>query len=732
MSRNKADFRDIKTLDESLNGNEIEAQTENLGSSDSDALNRMHSFRRVSLPINQTHWAEADIDTRFEAGDQVLWDKIGSAMKTVNQSSFVLNRIRRIINMISGQQRQNRRTLVSSPAQKSDEETSSQFSKLLIWITQKESLNPLFSDVYRDILITGISFIELAMDYTEDPISGDIKFHKCDYNSMIIDPYFKKKDLSDCNGILRRSYLTRSECKLLQPAKADLIDKMQYASKSDSYFSGMVEAQDLNRSRLFAYDEFYYRAYRQKKVLYDEETGEVTEWRGIDPGGLERYLELYPQVTLSETTVPTVNLTVTINDEVMYDGLNPQGLDVYPFVPFFVDYNPNIKDYSLRIQGKVRGLRDPQFLYNRRKILEMNSLEAQTEPGWIFRPDYLIDKRSPYRPQGNIAVKKDTPPLDDVIKRSTTPSWDPNVTSVGDAMGDEMEINAGLSKEMFGTDTKDIAGVTVAYRHRSALAGLQGTLDNLDEAMGYVGDRIISLMQINFTAGKVQRIIEEQPTQQFYDRAFGKYDCVVEDGLNTTTQMQMQFANLLNLKDVGVTVPGEMLIDNAPLQNKKELREAVARAEQQAAEVEQRKLQGDMEEQQARVRLADSRAYADESRGHKDISEIQENEADTAEKYSAAQKNRALGELSIAKTLKELDDIDISQMEKLLNMAMMMKAEEQADRQQGAQRSAADQGASKALQSKPPSTGGVSQSISQGKTVSNLGGVKTGIGNISR
>ena len=48
MSRSKADFMDIRALDESLNGNEIETRTENLGTSEADALNRMHSFRRVS------------------------------------------------------------------------------------------------------------------------------------------------------------------------------------------------------------------------------------------------------------------------------------------------------------------------------------------------------------------------------------------------------------------------------------------------------------------------------------------------------------------------------------------------------------------------------------------------------------------------------------------------------------------------------------------------------------
>ena len=695
----------------------------------------MNSFRKIALPINQTFQAEADIDTRFEAGDQVLWEKIYKSVKSIDQSSFTFNRIRRIINMLSGHQRQNRKSIIATPIENADEITASQFSKLLLWVSNRESLLELTSEVFRDTLIVGLSMIELSMDYSSDPISGDIKLSKCDYNSFIIDPYFKKADLSDCNGIWRRSYLKRAECKLLQPAKASLIESLPFMD-NDGRFEGMVEGRELSRTKLFAYDEFYYRAYRNKRILSDSETGETVEWTGINEQALERHLNLYPQINMVETIVPTVNLTVAINDQVMYDGHNPLGLDNYPFVPFFADYNPNIQDYSLRIQGVVRGLRDPQFLYNRRKIIELNILESQITSGWLFKPDFLIDKKSIHQvgEDKNIAVTKDAPSIQDAAQRIPSATWDPNITKISEALGDEMEINVGLSKEVFGTDNKDISGITAAYRHKAATAGLQGWFDSLDRSLRYVGERLISLMQLNFTPGKIQRIIEEQPSEQFYDRVFGKYDCVVEDGLNTATQKQMQFAQLLQLKEVGVNIPGEMLIEYAPLQDKKALRESVAKAEQQMAEQEQRKLEGDMIEQEARTKLAESRAYADEGLGSERISRIQENEALAVERYAEAAKDRALGELNIAKTLKELDDVDISQMEKLLNIAIMMKTSEQADRAQALQRSAADQGAARAIANQPSKarSAGVSQAVAQGKTASKLQGVRPETGNISR
>ena len=700
-----------------------------------EALRRMRAFYRAALPINQVYHEQAQIDARFAAGDQKIWGELYRSVKNIQNHRFTFNRIKRIINMISGLQRQNRKSIIAKPRERNDEETASQFSKILFWISHNTSLLETISDSFQETITTGLTLLEFSMRYDNDPISGDIHIDRCSFDSFVIDPYFKKADMSDCNGLWRRSYLTKSECKLLLPGNESKIDNIRFVNENDGRFTGMIQNRDLVKNRLLAYDEFYYRAYRKKKILYDINTRETTEWRDEDEDKLKWYLSKFPEIDFKETIIPTVQLTVAINDNIMYDGKNPLGIDRYPFVPLFADYNPTIQDYDLRIQGLVRTLRDSQYLYNRRKIIELDILESQVTSGWKFKPSSLIDPLSPYETgQGKgIALKKGALMTD--AERLTPPSWDPNMLTVSQTIGDEMEISVGLTKEMLGTDDKDISGVVSVLRHKSALQGLQGLYDNLDRSMQYVGDILIELVQTHFAPGKVMRIIEEEPAPQFYDRLFGKFDAVVEDGLNTTTQKQMQFAQLLQLKEVGVNIPGELLIDAAPLQNKKDLREAVAKAEQQAAEMEQRKLQSDMIEQEARAKLAEARAFADEGLGVERISRIQENEALAAERYAEAEKDRTLGELNIVRTLKELDDIDISQMEKLLNIALMMKTSEQASRDQGAQRSAQDQTAARVIASSPSRAlqnagggGGGTTSGGAGK----LPGLKPEVGSLTR
>ena len=69
---------------------------------DKSILAKMEAFYSESITINQSFWGEADIDTKFEAGDQSLWNDIYASLPISNNKKFNFNRIRRVVNMISG------------------------------------------------------------------------------------------------------------------------------------------------------------------------------------------------------------------------------------------------------------------------------------------------------------------------------------------------------------------------------------------------------------------------------------------------------------------------------------------------------------------------------------------------------------------------------------------------------------------------------------------------------
>ena len=94
---------------------------------------------------------------------------------------------------------------------------------------------------------------------------------------------------------------------------------------------------------------------------------------------------MYPSITVIEQEVPTVNLAIVVQGKVIYSGRNPLGIDKYPFIPVIAYYEPSMPYYPYRIQGVVRGLRDSQYLYNRRKVIELDILESQINSGWKYK-----------------------------------------------------------------------------------------------------------------------------------------------------------------------------------------------------------------------------------------------------------------------------------------------------------------------------------------------------------
>jgi hypothetical protein len=639
---------------------------------------RVEDFYLSAQPYINTYWGEADTDVRFECGDQTVWESFYGNVPLSRRKMFNFNRIRRIINMVSGYQRRNRKSTVSTPVENGDEETANQFSKILMWNDQQEGIGETISEAFHGSLITGMNLLHVYMDYRRDPVNGDIKVDNCPYNSFVIDPFFRKRDLSDCTGIMRRSYLTKSSIYSLLPDYVSEFRNMTSAGRHDEKFQFMPEAFAYDNKNLLTYDEFYYRAYRKQDLLVDTQTGETREWSGKDPEQLKLFLRTYPSVILSTNDVPTVRLTIIVQGRVVFDGPNPMGVDDYPFIPVVAYYNPQIPYYPLRIQGIVRGLRDSQYLYNRRKIIELDILESQLNSGFIFKPSSLIDPSDIHMTgQGKgIGIKDEGNIATDImqIQASAIP---PTTLQVGESLGKEIEDISGVNSELLGSAIDEKVGILAMLRQGAGLTTLQGVFDNLDYAQKLLGRLRLKLIQANFTPGKVKRIIEEEPMPQFYNKAFGIYDTAIEEGLNTTTQRQMQFAQLLQLREAGIAIPDETILEAMTVQNKQKLIETVKANQEKQAQMEQMQQQAVMQELHSRAENSSALAKANTGLGYERMSRIDENQALAVERRAKAVADENLATLNMVKALKEIDAADLTHIEQVVKVMQMIKQQEQ-------------------------------------------------------
>lgn len=640
---------------------------------------KIESDKNMYSSIWQTWWSQASIDTRLEAG--VLSLSEYSPFGTNLNNTFFFNRTRPLLNLVSGYQRRNRKSCVVVPLENGDQQTADQYSKLLLGIFKRANLYETISEAFHQgACITGLSLIHSYLDFTDDPISGDIKAEMLPFNQFCIDPYFRDPALSDCSFIWRRTYMPASQAALLIPDRYDDIMAVQPSSMSrgpDNNFMYMPEAVGINKSSRVSYDEYYYRATRKRTLLQDKRTLDVLDVTIKDNFDVDRFLATYPQVKLIEQEIPTVRLAIMVNNKVFYDGPNPLLIDDYPFT-LFTGYNatslPNFYD---RFSGIARSLRDPQLLYNRRVILTADLQESLLNSGWIVDPDSVIDIKQLYQ-TGNgrvIALKKGANPAS--VQQIQAPNVPPSVFQLEETYSKEMNMDTGISEELTGMATEDLAGILSRLRQGAGLTSLQPIFDKLDQSQIRLGDLHMKIVRANYTPTKIKNIIGVEPAPFFYNKAFGTYKCTVQLGFDTETQQQMQFLQLLQLKQLGIPIPDSALIESATIQNKTELLQQMQQQAQAAEQQQQQQMQFELKEQQARTALAQSQAVANKGLGIERLSRVKENEALAIERKAEAVKDDNQAVLNLVKALKEIEGMDLEHLERIMTLQGLINNEKQ-------------------------------------------------------
>jgi len=642
-------------------------QTDN----DKDIKLQMEQNYSAHITMNQAFWAEADIDSRYKANDQTVWKELHGNSPAFRKRNLSFNRIRRICNMITGYQRRNRMSSISIPIENSDQVTADQFSKIMLWAMNKEDTLETISQGFDGAITTGMNMLAVWMDYREDPVNGDIRVDNCPYNSFLIDSFFKKHDLSDCNFVWTRKWLTKTQVKSLLPDRKSDIDNLSSHGHRDGKFQFMPESYNYNIKDLISYDEYWYRSFREQKLLVDIVTGETMEWTG-DNDQLKSFQAKFPEITVIDNQIQTTNLAILVQGSVMYNGSNPMGIDKYPFVPILAYYSPEINDFPLRIQGVVRGLRDAQYIYNHRREIELKILESQITSGFKYKADSLVNPKDIFLSgEGRgLALKREAQMTD--VEKIEPPYIPPSMLEMSKIMSEEIQEISGVNEELLGSASDDKAGVLSMLRQGAGLTTLQTLFDQLDFSQKHLGRIYLDLIQSNFSPGKIKRIIGEEPSQQFYSKAFGKYDISIEEGPNVN-QKQMQFQQLLALKELGLPIPSDIILKASTVQNKKELLDAVEKEEQQQAQAGQMRMKQEIETQKAIIKDLESKAQANTGLGLERASRVQENRALAVEKLAEAKKDRDIGALHTVKAMKELEEMDMKQIEKLLKLSEYIK-----------------------------------------------------------
>lgn len=653
------------------------------GDSIKSARGRMDNFYTQHYPANAVMWQQGAIDKRFKVGDQTLWSMIYGDNNYYGARRFFFNLIRRHINMIVGYQRKNRKSTITVPIFK-DDSLADEYNQCLKWSEERDGFQEYFSQAFEGACDTGQTLLFMYPNYTYDPVSGDLFTDCVSYNNFLMDSYYRKQDLSDCSGIWRRRWTTKTVAKALLPGLEDRIDKMLPSGIKDGRFPLQVELLNLNQNNLMAYDEFHYRTTREAQIVIDPKSGESYLWEDRDDEGpdmLQRVLQEQPWLEVKKTQVPTVRLTICLNGNPVYDGPNLLGIDSYPCVPILTYHEPDVQSYAWRVQGIVRNLRDAQYLYNMRKVIEMDLLQSQVQNAWVYPVDVVVDPKAFRQTQNGCVIPLKAGHLPNEIQRLDPQSIPASVLELSKALAEDITKISGVNEELLGAATDDKSGILSMLRQGAGLVTLQPIFDKLDYAQRLYGKIRLEAIRKNFSKGKIANILGKEADPRFFYSQSLKYSVAVEEGNYSTTQKQMELQQLLHFKELGMPIPDSAIMRAAFITNKQELMQEMQQAQQQQQQQMQAQAKQEQEQQQMKMMESYAKSKSELAREKDIMASAHEKLSRISSEQAKAEYIKTEADLNLLKEMITLEQMDLDHIQKTIELAQLIKNINNQDQQ---------------------------------------------------
>lgn len=611
------------------------------------------------INILQTQWYQADVDQRFCIGDQDIWGLIFPGVATYRRKIWNFNIMNPITQAIGGQQRITRKSTAVMPIHGGMQKTSDQLTKCL-YHNHKQGFYQTFSDCFElGGLVQGLGFMYMYGDNTKDPISPDPRWRYVDMKSCLFDPYFRKHDMSDARFWWMRTFFDRNEAAVLYQQFADDILSLPKGTYRDDKFFYMPEVYQIQFPNLIAFDEYWYLTNREATFLVDKKTEETQEFTGT-PEQLKELMQAFRgKLATIKKPVPTVRRSIILNDRVLVDEPNPYGMDRYPVAPMLAYFTADTPYYAYKFRGVCRDLRDPQYLFNRLKVSNLEILDAQQQGLKVKKGALVTPEDSLNQGHGRVLTLDPDANMDDVQAMPIVPP-SPVMLQMEEMLKDIIYRVSGVDPQSMGMEVDDKAGIISMMRQAATARNLTRLFDQADECQKLCGDIEIEFMQKNWTFGKVRQVIGEEPTAEFDNKMFFKYGCKVIQVPLTESQQQLELAQLLHLQSLAPeSFPMDEVIEAMTIQNKDRIIEKIE-AKQKSMQEQQQKME-QLQMKQIEVDNLTKVAYAHSQEGlaKERVAKIQTDSAVAQDKLRRAHQEDTASLLNVVKALKELRGMDL-------------------------------------------------------------------------
>lgn len=591
-------------------------------------IRKFRKWFRASVDHMSDWRKEAQEDYDFVAGKQWTKDQVKDFEET-GRPAITINRIKPLINVLSGYQRLNRYDIEFYPRTGDDIDLCKIRKGMTKYVLDRCMFESEESAVFLDAAIGGLGWFEVGYKYDEDLEDGEAFVKRVDPFGIYVDPEAHLQDYSDAKYICRGKWVSKDELKDVYPEKVEEIEA-QFALYDPAELEGARQTADidplwynseLKKVRLI---ECWYKE-RGRKILVqlidgrfvpEEEITTDLIYAGqvaIDPVG---------NPIIHERPTTFVRVAVFFDTVLLEDIESPYEHGELPFVPLFC-YHFGVGDLPA---GFVRDLKDPQREINRRRIQELHILNTNSNGGgWIEDDAMTPEQEEEFKKMNAIPghynkVKNGSLTGGKIVERQPSAPPASIIQAEGQATNDLAAIS-GINEALMGVDIpKNSSGRAIELKQKQAITHVAPMFDNLRKSKKQItyllwGKRgKPGVIPQNYTADKVYRIegengqqfirVNEQVVQQdplgntiyrtLNDLSQGEFDIVIADVEASTTQRQSQLWSLIEAVS-RLQIPGDLvfesIIDLADLPNKQAIKEKWAQQQQAAQQQQQAMLE---------------------------------------------------------------------------------------------------------------------------------------------
>lgn len=585
-------------------------------------ISKFRRWFRDAVDGNDKWRKAAQEDYDFVAGKQ--WkDADIQAFEASGRPAITINRIKPLINVLSGYQRLNRYDIDFLPRTNDDVDICQVRKGITKYVLDRCDYDSQESAAFLDAAIGGLGWLDVGYEFDDEMQDGEAYVRREDPFSIYVDPEAHKQDFSDAKYICRAKWVDKDELISIYPEKKDTIEA-QYAvydpdekEAEDARPDPMWYKADIKKVRLV---ECWYKT-RAKESLYYLQDGTTVHQEDVT-------VDMFLQGLIAGKEV--INITkvrvCSFFDTVMLEDIDSPYLHgEFPLVPITC-YAFGAGDLPA---GFVRDLKDPQREINRRRIQVLHILNTSGNGGgWIEEDAMSPDQKAEFERKGAIPghfseVRPGTIAGGKIMERGMQNPPAAIIQAESQATNDLTAIS-GINEALMGVDIPSgSSGRAIELKQKQAITHIAPMFDHLRKAKkkvayllwgrrGYAGvipqfytdDKVY---RVEGTNGQQfirvnQQIIEQDPLgntihRTLNDLSQGEFDIVVSDTQASTTQRQAQMWSLVDaVSKLGL--PGDLvfdiIIDLSDLPNREEIKQRWQQRQQAQAQQAQQQMQLEM------------------------------------------------------------------------------------------------------------------------------------------